>query len=109
MLIGLPRETKPAESRVALTPASVDSLIHDGHRVMVQAAAGIGSGFPDDVYARVGAQIVPAAADAWAAELVVKVNAKDPLPETGAQGNKVRKWESKAGCPALPGDGGHGR
>ena len=78
MLIGLPTETKPAEARVGLTPAAVDSLIHEGHRVLVQAGAGVKSGFPDAHYLRVGAAIVPDAADAWGAELVVKV--KEPQP-----------------------------
>jgi alanine dehydrogenase len=76
MLVGLPTETKPAEARVGLTPAAVETLAHDSHRVLVQAGAGLGSGFPDALYQRAGATIVPTAAEAWSADLVVKV--KEP-------------------------------
>ncbi len=78
MLIGVPAETKPAESRVGLTPAAVESLVHEGHRVRVQVGAGLSSGFPDGLYERAGATLVPSAAEAWAADLVVKV--KEPQP-----------------------------
>lgn len=78
MLIGLPTETKPAEARVALTPAAVESLVHEGHRVLVQSAAGVGSGFADALYQRAGATLVSSAEEAWSAELVTKV--KEPQP-----------------------------
>lgn len=78
MIIGIPKEIKDNEYRVSVTPAGVHSLAGQGHRVLVQAGAGEGSGFSDAEYAEAGATIVPTAADAWAADLVVKV--KEPLP-----------------------------
>ncbi len=77
MLVGVPKEIKDNEYRVAMTPAGVQQLIEQGHTVLVETRAGEGSRFPDDQYARVGARIVPTAADAWGAELVVKV--KEPI------------------------------
>lgn len=74
--IGLPAETKDRERRVALTPSAVGSAVRAGHRVLVQRGAGEGAGYGDDEYAAVGADLVPTADDAWAAELVVKV--KEP-------------------------------
>jgi alanine dehydrogenase len=82
MLIGLPREIKDGENRVGLTPGAVDVLIRRGHRVLVEAGAGAGSYLLDEEYEQAGAEIVSNAADAWAAELVVKV--KEPVePEYG--------------------------
>ncbi len=78
MRIGVPRETKVREHRVAATPASARMLVQAGHEVRIEQGAGVGSGFADAQYARAGASIVPAAADAWAADLVLKV--KEPLP-----------------------------
>jgi alanine dehydrogenase len=77
MLVGVPREIKDNEYRVAMTPAGVQQLIEQGHRVLVETLAGDGSRFTDEQYANVGAKIVPTAADAWSAELVVKV--KEPI------------------------------
>src|SRR5881392_860908 len=80
MLIGVPREVKTDEYRVAMIPVGVEELTRAGHKVVVQAGAGQGSGIPDDDYARHGAEIVTAAAEVWErADLVVKV--KEPLPE----------------------------
>jgi alanine dehydrogenase len=80
MKIGVPREIKPYENRVALTPAGARGLVRDGHTVLVERNAGLGSGFDDDDYAAAGATLVPAAADAWSgADLIAKV--KEPLPE----------------------------
>ncbi len=79
MRLGLPKEIKNREHRVALTPEGVRELTARGHQVCVQAGAGEGSGFTDDGYADAGAQLVADAAGAWDAELVVKV--KEPLPE----------------------------
>jgi len=78
VIIGVPKETKESEYRVALTPFGAEALARAGHRVLVQTGAGEGSGFGDDEYRRAGAQVVADAADAWAAELVVKV--KEPQP-----------------------------
>ena len=77
MLIGIPKEIKNNENRVALTPAGVHSLVGRGHRVLIETNAGLGSGFTDADYQKQGAEIVATASEAWAAELVVKV--KEPL------------------------------
>ncbi|WP_022873236.1 alanine dehydrogenase [Nesterenkonia alba] len=80
MLIGVPAEVKNNEFRVALTPAGSIDLDRRGHQVLIQAGAGVGSGFDDDAYAAAGARIVPTAEDVWdTAELVLKV--KEPQPE----------------------------
>jgi len=78
MIVGVPREIKTAEHRVALVPAGVESLVGDGHSVLVEEGAGIGSGFADEAYRVAGGTLVPRAADVWAkAEMVVKV--KEPI------------------------------
>src|SRR2546422_1490981 len=78
MIVGVPREIKTAEHRVALVPAGAESLRGDGHTLFVEQGAGMGSGFPDDAYRAVGATIVPRAAEVWArCERVVKV--KEPV------------------------------
>ena len=77
MIIGVPKEIKDRETRVALVPGSVRFLREAGHSVLVQAGAGIGSSFPDEEYLAAGAEIVPDAASVWSrAELVTKV--KEP-------------------------------
>ncbi|PWW29719.1 alanine dehydrogenase [Cytobacillus oceanisediminis] len=78
MIIGVPKEIKNNENRVAATPASVDALVKSGHKVLVEIDAGVGSGFTNEDYTEVGAVIVDTAAEAWAAEMVMKV--KEPLP-----------------------------
>lgn len=78
MVIGIPKEIKDHEYRVALTPDGASELIRRGHRVWVESQAGIGSGFPDDEYARIGAVVTPSKDELFrAATLIVKV--KDPL------------------------------
>jgi len=77
MLVGVPKEIKDNEYRVAMTPAGVQQLIEKGHQVLVETCAGDGSRFTDEQYVKVGAKIVPTAADAWGAEMVVKV--KEPI------------------------------
>ncbi len=77
MEIGVPKETKDQEFRVGLSPSSVRVLQENGHQVFVETQAGSGSGFTDDDYQKVGAEIVPTAAAAWNRELVIKV--KEPL------------------------------
>ncbi len=76
MEIGVPKETKDQEFRVGLSPSSVRMLKENGHTVAVETLAGIGSGFTDEEYQQVGAQIVNAT-DAWNRQLVVKV--KEPV------------------------------
>lgn len=73
MNIGLPKEIKDGERRVALTPDAVASLAINGHKVRVESGAGVGSGFSDALYAAAGAEIVSSAAKAFDADLVVKV------------------------------------
>ncbi|GAA4473909.1 alanine dehydrogenase [Rhodococcus olei] len=80
MRIGIPRELKIHEYRVAITPAGVQELVAHGHQVLVESGAGAGSSLPDDHYRAAGARIVPDAADVWAdADLVLKV--KEPVAE----------------------------
>ncbi|WP_029253297.1 alanine dehydrogenase [Paraoerskovia marina] len=79
MRIGIPTEIKNHEYRVALTPAGAHHLVTSGHDVLVQSGAGAGSHITDEEYAGVGARIVDAADDAWAADVVCKV--KEPVPE----------------------------
>ena len=76
MRIGVPKEIKDNEYRVAMTPGGVAQLISAGHQVVVETRAGDGSSFTDDEYAAVGAAIVGSAAEAWAADMVIKV--KEP-------------------------------
>ncbi|MCO6453375.1 MAG: alanine dehydrogenase [Caldilineales bacterium] len=76
MIIGVPTEIKDNEYRVAMTLGGVKQLTDAGHEVRIQSGAGLGSGFLDEEYARLGGTIVPTAADAWAADMVVKV--KEP-------------------------------
>ena len=77
MLIGVPKEIKTREYRVGMTPAGVRALVGAGHKVVVEQNAGEGSGLTDAAYVAAGAKIVPTAAEAWGAEMVVKV--KEPL------------------------------
>ncbi|HXV92340.1 MAG TPA: alanine dehydrogenase [Pseudonocardia sp.] len=80
MRIGVPREVKNNEYRVALTPAGVVELTARGHEVLVERSAGAGSALPDEEYVAAGARIVPEADDVWdAAGLVLKV--KEPVAE----------------------------
>ena len=79
MIVGVPKEVKNSEFRVALTPAGASALIRSGHTVIVQHGAGAGSGFSTGDYRGVGAIIVVDAAEVWSrAELIVKV--KEPVP-----------------------------
>jgi alanine dehydrogenase len=78
MQIGVVKEIKPAERRVALTPAGARELAGAGHEVLVERGAGVGAGFEDLAYELAGAQLVAHAADVWAAgELLLKV--KEPI------------------------------
>ncbi|WP_456446224.1 alanine dehydrogenase [Deinococcota bacterium DY0809b] len=78
MKIGVPKEIKTLENRVAMTPGGVESLTKRGHEVWVERGAGVGSGLADAEYEAAGARLV-SAEEAWSAEMVVKV--KEPLPE----------------------------
>lgn len=79
MIVGVPREIKTEEYRVAMTPVGVRELVAHGHRVLVEQNAGAGSFIQDADYTAVGAEIVPTAADVFeAADMIVKV--KEPQP-----------------------------
>jgi alanine dehydrogenase len=78
MIIGVPKEIKTNENRVALVPGGAEALSHAGHTVYVEKGAGEGSGFPDDSYVRAGAQILDTADEVWQkAEMIMKV--KEPI------------------------------
>ncbi len=78
MLIGVPKEIKPQENRVAVTPAGVTEFKKHGHSVMVQKSAGEGSGFSDEEYTRAGAEMIDTPAEIYAkAEMIMKV--KEPI------------------------------
>lgn len=80
MVIGVPKEIKNNENRVALTPAGTQELVKRGHSVYVQRAAGVGSGFPDEEYTGAGGQIVDDAAEIFSrAEMIIKV--KEPIEQ----------------------------
>ena len=78
MIIGVPKEIKTNENRVALTPAGVMEFVGRGHKVYVQATAGDGSGFPDEEYTGAGATMLPTIEDVYSiAEMIIKV--KEPI------------------------------
>ncbi len=79
MRIGVPKEIKNNENRVAMTPAGVVNLLKSGHEVLIETGAGEGSGFSDEDFRSAGARIVSRPSDAWEAEMVLKV--KEPLQE----------------------------
>lgn len=80
MIIGVPREIKRDEYRVAMLPVGVDELVRAGHQVLFEVGAGLGSGITDQEYVEQGAKIVYSAAEVFAqAELIVKV--KEPMPQ----------------------------
>ena len=80
MRIGVAREIKDNENRVALVPSGVETLTKAGHKVFVEAGAGVGTGIKDAEYSKAGAEVVKTAEKLWAeSELVCKV--KEPLPE----------------------------
>jgi len=80
MKVGIPREIKNHEYRVAITPAGVHELVSGGHEVLVEAGAGEGSSIPDEDFTAAGAKILPTADDVWGAgDLILKV--KEPIAE----------------------------
>src|SRR5881398_2804235 len=79
MIIGVPKEIKEQERRIALVPSAAEQLTKRGHSVLVEKNGGIGSGYPDEEYKKAGAEIVDLAKDVFArADMIVKV--KEPLP-----------------------------
>jgi alanine dehydrogenase len=78
MIIGVPKEIKTNENRVALVPAGAEAFVSRGHTVYIEKGAGLGSGFPDESYVAAGAQILATADEVWAkAEMIMKV--KEPI------------------------------
>ncbi|HXG05381.1 MAG TPA: alanine dehydrogenase [Candidatus Binatia bacterium] len=102
MIVGVPREIKPGEQRVALTPAGTRSLVERGHTVLLESGAGIGSGIRDEEFERVGARLA-AREEVWRqAELVLKV--KEPVgdePERLLPGQTIFAYLHLAADPAL--------
>ena len=84
MKVGVPKEVKNREYRVALTPIGVHELVQHGHEVVVQKTAGEGSLIPDEEYVAAGATMLDTADDVWGeAEMVLKV--KEPVAEEYAR------------------------
>lgn len=80
MTVGLLKEIKPSENRVALLPVGVETLIAHGHRVVVETNAGVGSGFDDEMYKEAGAEIISSAKEVYEiSDMIMKV--KEPLPQ----------------------------
>lgn len=78
MIVGVPKEIKPGENRIAMVPAGADALVKNGHRVLVEKNAGLGSGFDDSSFTGAGATVVDTADEVWAeSEMIVKV--KEPI------------------------------
>jgi alanine dehydrogenase len=89
MRVGVPKEIKPDEYRVGLVPGAAREYIAHGHEVLVETGAGVGAGFPDEAYVRIGAKIVPDADTIFAqADMIVKV--KEPQPSEWV---KLRKGQ----------------
>ncbi len=80
MIIGVPKEIKNNENRVAVTPAGVSEFVKHGHKVYVQSTAGLGSGFSDEEYTKAGANLLPTIEEVYGiAEMIVKV--KEPIEQ----------------------------
>src|SRR5438874_2632482 len=80
MKVGIPREIKNHEYRVAITPAGVHELVRGGHQVLIEAGAGNGSSIPDEDFVTAGAKILPTADDVWGeGDMILKV--KEPIAE----------------------------
>ena len=102
MIIGVPKEIKQQENRVGLLPSAAYQLIKRGHRVLVTAGAGVGSGYPDEEYTAAGAEVIGENADVFAtADMIVKV--KEPLPIEYAM---LRKGQILSHPSVCPPDGG---
>ncbi len=101
MKVGIPREVKNHEYRVAITPAGVNELVRHGHEVFVEKEAGVGSSIRDDDYAAAGATILGAADDVWATgDLILKV--KEPVP---AEYERMREGQTLFTYLHLAADG----
>ena len=77
MIVGVPKEIKNHEYRVAMTPAGVTDFVRHGHEVLIESGAGMGSGFADESYQNAGARVLTSADQVWrAADMILKV--KEP-------------------------------
>lgn len=103
MIIGVPKEIKNNENRIALTPAGAAELVKRGHEVYVQKGGGLGSGFADEAYEAAGAKILPTIEDVYGiAEMIIKV--KEPIePEYKLirEGQILYTYFHFASCEAL--------
>ncbi|MFV0522429.1 MAG: alanine dehydrogenase [Mangrovibacterium sp.] len=103
MIIGIPKEIKNNENRVAITPAGAAQLIANGHDVFVQKTAGVGSGFPDERYIEVGVQMLNTIEEVYAkAEMIIKV--KEPIEaeyKLVREGQILFTYFHFASCEAL--------
>ncbi|HZI25378.1 MAG TPA: alanine dehydrogenase, partial [Chryseolinea sp.] len=80
MIIGVPKEIKNNENRVALTPAGTQELVKRGHVVLIQTTAGVGSGFSNEAYMKAGGKVIDDAEEVYnRAEMIIKV--KEPIEE----------------------------
>jgi len=99
MIVGVPREVKPGERRVAVVPETVRAIVEEGHDVQVETRAGLTVGFDDEAYRDAGATVVTAR-DAWDAELVVKVKEMQDEDFAFAQrGTAVFAFHHLVGAP----------
>ena len=98
MKVGIPREVKNHEYRVAITPAGVHEFARNGHEVFVESGAGVGSSITDDEFVAAGATILPTADDVWGTgDLVLKV--KEPIAE------EYHRMRAGPGAVHLPAPG----
>lgn len=90
MIVGVPKEVKDHEYRVAMVPSGVDALVKAGHKVLIEKGAGLGSGVSDADYKGAGAEIVATAKEVWdAAEMIVKVKEPQPSEYKSIKANQV--------------------
>ncbi|MFC8721054.1 alanine dehydrogenase [Kitasatospora sp. NPDC057198] len=90
MKVGIPREVKNHEYRVAITPAGVHELVRNGHEVVIEDNAGVGSSIPNEEYVAAGATILPTADEVWAAaDMILKV--KEPIAQ---EYHRLRKGQT---------------
>ncbi len=94
MIIGVPKEIKPQEGRIGMVPSGVAQLVEDGHTVLIEKNGGMAAGISDSDFEKVGATMLPTAADVWAkaAALLQSIVKNHPLVD----GNKRLGWLATA-------------
>ena len=98
MIVGVPTEVKSDEYRIGLRPVGAELLASRGHTVLVQRGAGIGSGYEDEMFDAVGAELVPDAEAVWSrADMIVKV--KEPQPQEVALIRETRRSSPTSTSP----------